>query len=492
MHERSFRRRGTGIACFRRGAGIAMTAAALALLAGCADMRGLAPEATPVDPDTLASRATLDNARIDAKSWPAPDWWTAFGDPGLDRLVKEALGASPTLAIAEARTRRALALADVARAGLFPQTNLALEVNHERFSENALIPPPYAGTWNTDYLLNANLTWEIDFWGKQRSTFESALGHARAAAIDAEAARLVLAVDIANSYVELQRAFAQRDIAEATLARREQVLTLTQERNAAGIDSRLEVKQAESAIPVAREAIAQLDESIALARDQLAALLGDGPDRGLAIARPAAHAIGPLALPSAIPAELLGRRPDLLAQRLLIESAGKDIEAAKASFYPNVNLMAFAGVESFGTAHLLSAGSGVAGVSPAITLPIFDTGHLRGNLAAKDADYDAAVSQYNQMLADALREVADRIASYRSVEAQRKEQVQAVTTAQQAYDLALIRYREGLGNYLQVLSAEQPLLVQQALDVNLRARALTLSINLIRALGGGFREGHAS
>ncbi|MGH8801776.1 MAG: TolC family protein, partial [Casimicrobiaceae bacterium] len=169
MHERSFR---------RRGAGIAMTAAALALLAGCADMRGIAPETTPVDPNTLASRATLDKARIDAKSWPAADWWTAFDDPGLDRLVDEALGASPTLAIAEARTRRALALADVARAGLFPQTNVALEVNHERFSENALIPPPYAGTWNTDYLLNANLTWEIDFWGKQRSTFESALGHA--------------------------------------------------------------------------------------------------------------------------------------------------------------------------------------------------------------------------------------------------------------------------------------------------------------------------
>ncbi|HEX8739152.1 MAG TPA: TolC family protein, partial [Casimicrobiaceae bacterium] len=191
-------------------------------------------------------------------------------------------------------------------------------------------------------------------------------------------------------------------------------------------------------------------------------------------------------------AELLGRRPDLVAQRLRIAAAGKDIDVAKASFYPNVNLVAFAGLESFGLSRLVSAGSESFGVGPAITLPIFDTGRLRGNLAAKDADYDAAVSQYDEMVVEALREVADRIASWKSIEAQRQEQAQAVATAQQAYDLALIRYREGIGNYLQVLSAEQPLLVQQGLDVDLRARELTVSINLIRALGGGFRKDNAS
>ena len=126
------------------------------------------------------------------------------------------------------------------------------------------------------------------------------------------------------------------------------------------------------------------------------------------------------------------------------------------------------------------------GAGPAVTLPIFDAGRLRANLAGKDADYDIAVEQYNQTLADAMRDVVDQLASFRSVDAQRAQQTQALATAREAYDLALLRYREGLGNYLQVLSAEQPLLAQQSLDADLRARELELSINLVRALGGGY------
>ena len=196
-----------------------------------------------------------------------------------------------------------------------------------------------------------------------------------------------------------------------------------------------------------------------------------------------------MALPSRVPAELLGRRPDLAAQRARVDAAGKDIAVAKAEFYPNVNLIAFVGLQSLGPAGFLAAASRMAGIGPAVTLPIFDAGRLRANLAGKDADYDIAVEQYNQTLADAMRDVVDQITSFRSVEEQRREQTLALSTAQEAYDLALLRYREGIGNYLQVLSAESPLLVQQSLDADLQARKLTLTINLIRALGGGFNEG---
>ncbi len=127
------------------------------------------------------------------------------------------------------------------------------------------------------------------------------------------------------------------------------------------------------------------------------------------------------------------------------------------------------------------------GAGPAVTLPIFDAGRLRANLAGKDADYDIAVEQYNQTLADAMRDVVDQLASFRSVDEQRAQQRLALATARQAYDLALLRYREGLGNYLQVLSAEQPLLEQQRLDADLHARELDVSIGLIRALGGGYQ-----
>jgi NodT family efflux transporter outer membrane factor (OMF) lipoprotein len=187
-----------------------------------------------------------------------------------------------------------------------------------------------------------------------------------------------------------------------------------------------------------------------------------------------------------VPAELLGRRPDLTAQRLRIEAQSHDIASAKAAFYPNVNLVALVGFQSLGAAGFLTSASRMASFGPAITLPIFDAGRLRANLAETNAGYDIAVEQYNQMLADALRDVVDQLASFRSVDEQRAQQSLAVATSRQAYDLALLRYREGIGNYLQVLATEAQWLSQESLDADLQARRLALSIDLVRALGGGF------
>ena len=188
-----------------------------------------------------------------------------------------------------------------------------------------------------------------------------------------------------------------------------------------------------------------------------------------------------------MPAELLGRRPDLVAQRWRVEAAQQNIANAKAQFYPNVNLLAFIGLQSLGSAGFLTAASRTLGIGPAVTLPIFEGGRLRANLAGTNADYDIAVEQYNQTLADALRDVVDQLASWRSVEQQRVAAASSrCDSAQEAYDLALLRYREGIGNYLQVLSVEAPLLEQQSLDAELRARQLAIAVNLVRALGGGF------
>ena len=468
---------------------LAAPVAALLLVAGCASDAGLKPEAGMRDPAALAVTRTLAGATVQAGAWPASDWWKAYNDPALNALIDEALSGSPTLALAEARTRKALAAAAATQSALYPQVNADGAYTRERFSANGLYPPPYAGSWSSFQTLQLSLNWEIDFWGKNRAAYESALGKARASAIDAYAARLALSTAIAHAYVDLQRAYDQLDIEKRTLEQRQQIYNLTRDRNAAGIDSRLELKQAESALPATRERIAELEGAIGRSRNALAALLGQGPDRGLAIARPALDARVAVAIPTELPADLLGRRPDIAAQKARVEAASQDIKEAKAAFYPNVNLAAFIGLQSLGTANFFTAANRTLGAGPAISLPIFDAGRLRANLAAEDADYDVAVDAYNQALADALRDVADQLVSFRSVDDQRREQVEAVATAREAYDLALLRYREGLGNYLQVLSAEQPLLVQQALDVDLRARQLALSIDLARALGGGYPEG---
>jgi NodT family efflux transporter outer membrane factor (OMF) lipoprotein len=278
----------------------------------------------------------------------------------------------------------------------------------------------------------------------------------------------------------------QLNLARATLAQREHVLALTRQRNAAGLDSRLELTQAQAALPAAREQIDALEEQAALARHVLAALTGAGPDRALGIHDPAIATPAQPALPSAVPSELLGHRPDLVAQRWRVEAASQGIREATAEFYPNVDLLAFVGLQNLGSINLLSAANRQYGIAPAFSLPLFDAGKRRAKLAAQDAQYDVAVEQYNQGVTDALREVVDALTSMDSVSRQRSEERDALANAQEAYDLSVLRYHEGVGNYLQVLSAEPQLLAQRGLDAQLQARSLDLSVDLVQALGGGF------
>jgi NodT family efflux transporter outer membrane factor (OMF) lipoprotein len=472
-----------------RAATLSRSAVALfvaAILSACASTHGLKPQSTVQKPNNLATSTVLADASVNADAWPDSKWWTQFGDPQLNKLIEEGLAGSPTLQIAEARTRVALAQAGASKSALFPQVSATADTARARFPENSVVPPPAAGTWDEFSELRATLSWEVDFWGKNRAAYQRSLGEARATALDARAARLALSTNIGHAYVQLERAYLQLDVANATLAQREQIFKLTQDRNEAGVDSRLELRQAESALPAAREQIVQWKEVIELTRDQLAALLGQGPDRGRAIERPAANALTAVSIPSRLPSELLSRRPDILAQRWRIEAASHGIDNAKAQFYPDVNLNALVGFQTLGGASLITAPARLIAVAPAISMPLFDAGRRRSNLAERDSEYDIAVEQYNQAVADGLRDVVDQLASFKSVDEQQLQQREGLATAQDAYDLATLRYREGVGNYLQVLTTETQLLSQRSLDADLRARSLDLSINLSRALGGGF------
>jgi NodT family efflux transporter outer membrane factor (OMF) lipoprotein len=415
------------------------------------------------------------------------DWWRQFQDPALDSLIADALHDNPSLDTAAARLRKADAMATAAGAALQPQLSLNASTTYERLPSTYIYPPPYGGTWQWQSQALVNGSYTLDLWGKNRATMEAALGQAHAAAVDALAAELTLTTGLVHAYIQLARASDQLDLANDTLEARAKVFDLARRRVAAGLDSQVDLKQAEAAVPAAREQIAVWRENVALARDQLAALAGRGPDVGAAIARPptmtvSAHAL----LPSHVPAELIGRRPDVIAQRLRVEAALRDVTAAKAAFYPNIELTAFAGLQSLGLSRFFEAGSIFTGLGPAVTLPIFDGGALRAGLAGKSADADAAIAAYRQALVTALQEIADELASSQSVATQTADEGQAVTVAQQAYDLAVLRYKDGIGTYLQVLTTETQLLAQKSLAVDLRARDLDLAVNLIRSLGGGF------
>ncbi len=457
-----------------------VTLLAAMLLSGCASFGENAPQATAL---TTNSVGATGSSAIETKD----AWWKTYGDAQLDALIDQALAQSPSLKMAEARMRRAQAAAGVAGAASKIQIGASIDSTYQRFPEHGLLPPPFAG--QTDSINNANLNigFDLDFFGRNRAALDAALGQVAAARADAAAARVLLAANVANTWFNLARLIEQRNVATETLKLREQTRQLVQQRVSNGLDTNVELRQAEGGLPGTRLEIAQLDEQIALSRNALAALIGAGPE-GTRELSPQLAVAREQALPASIPADLVGRRADIAAARARVAAAAREIDVTKAEFYPNVNLIAFAGFGSIGYANWLDMGSRQYGIGPAIRIPIFAGGRLRYTLAGKGAEYDAAVESYNQVLLDAVRDVADQIASSQSLAVQIREQHDAQVAAEAAYDLALKRYQAGLSNYLIVLTAENAVLAQRRLATDLKARALSLNVNLARALGGGYVE----
>lgn len=258
-------------------------------------------------------------------------------------------------------------------------------------------------------------------------------------------------------------------------------------RQGEGLENEGAVARALSGGETAKAEIAAIDEQIALTRNRIAALMGAGPDRGLALKRPHLSMNRGFGLPSNLPAELLGRRPDIVAARFRVEAANLHIDQAKADFYPNINLLGLIGLQSLGVGNLLMAGSGFGAVGPAFSLPIFDGGRLRAKYRGAEAGFAEAVATYDGTLTQALREVADTAASSRALAVRLKYSRAAEAEAQAAWKIASNRYKGGLGNYLDVLTSEDALINARRTVASLEARAFTLDIALIRALGGGYQ-----
>jgi len=450
-------------------------------LTACANMSGIAPTATLRDPASLGLVA-------DGSAAPAvaSDWWREFGDEQLDRLIAQALASNPSLKLAQARLVRAQAMSGMAKAATLPQVDGQVNLNRQKFSGNYIYPPPLGGAVYNSGDAQLNASWELDFFGKNRAALDAAIGSANAADADAQAARVLLASQVARSYFQLARLNDQSTVAHRTLAQREQTLSIVKDRFSAGLDTKMELNESEGSLPDARQQIEALQEQVALTRNALGALVGQ-PNAAQAITLPSLDAIKTVVIGETIPANLLGRRADIAAARWRVEASMRDVASAKARFYPDINLAAFAGFSSLGFGQLFRSGSEQWNVGPALTLPIFEGGRLRANLRGKAADQDAAVESYNAAVIDAVRDVADQVASSQSIVRQQTQQRAAQTAAESAYEIAVQRYKAGLGNYLNVLTAETSVLGQRRLAVDLGARALDTQVALIRALGGGYQ-----
>ncbi len=444
------------------------------------------PQAARV-PKPASAYAATDSLAAPRAEWPADAWWTAYGDPQLDALMGEALAGSPGLAAAQARVRGAEAFAAQAQARELPQLTANASAQESKQSYNTGIPAQFVPQGYNGYgRLSLDFSWELDFWGKNRAAVAAATSELRAAQADAALARLMLSTNLASAYADLARLFAERDVAERSAALQTETSNLVRNRVAGGLDTLGEQRQAEAEPLEAKAELAGIDEQIALTRNRLAALLGAGPDRGLAIARPAVAVLKPLGVPAELAANLVGRRPDVTAARWRAEASASRIRQARAAFYPDVNLAAFVGVQALHLDKMFANGSDVGSVGPAVSLPIFEGGRLRAGLRGAEADRDAAVASYDGAVAEAFRQVADVVASARSLDVQLANARAALAASEDAYRIARLRYQGGLSAYPSVLLTEQGVLRRRRLVADLDARALTLDVALVRALGGGF------
>jgi NodT family efflux transporter outer membrane factor (OMF) lipoprotein len=449
------------------------------LLAGCAAVPDVRPE---VGQAGAAAMGLAGGQPVTV----APDWWTAIGDPQLDRLMADALAGSPTLAEAAARLRVARAAVDRGRAGLHPQvTGLASE-QQQLFSGRSVIPPPYGGSWQWVGSTEADLDWSLDLAGRQKAAVAAARASAGAAALDVAAARVVLSGSVAQAYVDLARADALAAIAGEFVRSRQSALDIAQTRKRTNLGSDFEISAAQALLAEARQAQVRAAGQRQQMVHALAALAGRGVDSYATITRPGLRLAAALPVPASLPADLLARRPDIQAAQARILAADADRREARAAFYPDVDLRAFVGTAALGLGSLFSGGALTAGAGPAIHLPIFTGGGLAAGYRGAVGEVDVAVAGYDRLVTEAVHQAADALSAVATHTEDATQQRAVVAQLERTVQLDAVRVRTGLASRLDVLDANDRLLTARQAQANIDADGAISRIQLLVALGGGF------
>jgi NodT family efflux transporter outer membrane factor (OMF) lipoprotein len=442
-----------------------------------------APALRPAETLAAASLNGPDNA-----GWPDENWWRVYGDAQLAALIDEAIAHSPGLAEAAARLRQAEGYARSAHAALLPSASLGGNVGEAKQSYNQGFPPAFVPHgWNDTGAVQGSAGFDLDLFGRNHAALRAATSERVAAAIEARATRLALATQVAAAYADLGRNAALRDVAAQAVKVREETAALVTRRVINGLDTRAEQRQAEADVPVARANLAAADQAVALTRNRLAALLGAGPDRAITITPPRPGQFALLPLPPRLALDLVGRRADVAAARARAEAAAARVNMARAAYFPDINLLGFVGVQSLGLANLTASGSQTGQAQAAISLPLFSGGRLAGDYRTARGGYDEAVARYDDTVVQAVREVADAVAGQSALAIELAAAHEAVARSEEAWALAKRRYAGGLAPYLTVLAAEDALLRNRQLLADSEGRVLLVRVDLIRALGGGFK-----
>jgi len=415
---------------------------------------------------------------------PRGKWWEVFGDSPLNDLEEQVNVSNLQLAQAEAQYRAARAVARGARSNLFPTVSVSASASRSRVGgnrQNAAI-----GSTVSEYRLGGDFSWEADLWGRIRRSVEANVESARATAADLENVRLSMQAEVASDYFQLRGTDAQIQLLESTVAAYERALQLTIDRYNQGVVSGVDVAQARTQLETTRAQATDLTLTRAQLEHAIATLIGK-PPADVTIPPIALEAPRP-PLPEAVPAELLERRPDIAAAERRVASANAQVGVATAGFFPSLLLSASGGVDSAKLARYFSTPNVFWSIGATLAETIFDAGKRHAVREQAFAGYEGAVAAYRQTVLGAFQEVEDDLAAVRILGAEASQQTEATAAAERSLSLAESRYRGGITTYLEVVTAQSTALANERTAVEVRTRQILASVDLVKALGGGWSE----
>jgi NodT family efflux transporter outer membrane factor (OMF) lipoprotein len=464
-----------------------MLGLALAGAAACS----LAP--TYKTPDSVPVEAAYKESGDWTSAQPGDEqnrgaWWTIFEDAQLNAMEAKIEDGNQNLKAAFARLEQARASTRIARSGLFPALSANASAARSRSSVNAPDFPAGAPPVGNDFDLQADLSYEIDLWGRVRNTVNTAKANQQASAADLATVSLGLHAELASDYFTLRSEDAQQALLDRTVADYQKSLTLTQNLYQGGGAAAADVAQAEAQLETARTEAADIRLQRAQTEHAIAALLGENPSAFHLAPNPLPEGLAPPAIDPGLPSTLLERRPDVAAAERRVASANAQIGVARAAFFPVFDLAAAAGFESTNASTWLTAPSRLWSVGAAGALTLFDAGRRRAVTAQARAIYDEQVSDYRSTVLTAYQEVEDNLAALRQLQQESVSEAAAVTATGKALKQAQYRYKAGLVTYLEVATTENTSLQAQLSKSTIQLRRLNASVLLIKALGGGWRD----
>ena len=461
---------------------LGLTAAVVLLCAGCM-----------VGPDYFKPSVPMTATYKEDQGWklarpsdtiPRGKWWEIFGDPQLDALEEQVSEANQNVKVAEAHFRQARALIGFARAGLFPTVSAGFSASSLRDSTNRPFVTSANGASTGDFLLTGDISYEIDLWGRIRRSVTAAREEAQATAGDLESARLSIQAELAFDYLELRSADAQQRLLNDTVQAFKEASQLTINRFEGGAAPKSDVAQAQTQLETTQVQATDIAVQRAQLEHAIAVLIGKPPTEFSL--QPAPLDLQPPDIPAGLPSELLERRPDIAAAERRVAEANEQIGIAKAAYFPTVTLNALLGFESSSIRNLGGWQSFLWAVGSSLAQTIFDGGRRRATSEAALANYDATVASYRQATLDAFQQVEDNLAALRILEQETQQQERAVVSARESLQLFTNRYKGGVDNYLQVITAQTVALSNERNQVDIMRRRMDASVLLVKALGGGW------